>query len=164
MKPEDKIRIIKGEVFSEGRWVPIWKKLERERQRHEKIKAGYVLHQGEWITIDEKVARVSPHAALADSGPVNITINRNDNRIVNYVDNKTTHSHDHRHVHVDKELLSEASQHRLSDGHSDSMREISTEKRRAQELSDRTGKRPIDYGKKIDGMLNPPDNDSQSER
>jgi hypothetical protein len=154
MKPEDKIRIIKGDVFSEGRWVPIWKKLERERQRHEKIRAGYVLHQGEWITIDEKLDRVSPQRPLADSGPVNITINRNDNRTVNYVDNTTTHTHDHRHVHVDQELLAGASRQLLTDEQSGSTRE----------LPDRRGKKSIGFGKKIGGLLNPPDDESRQKK
>jgi hypothetical protein len=153
VRPEDKGRVVRGEVFFEGRWVPMEQKLEHERARRKKIEAGYVLYQGEWITIDEKLARVTPPAAGQAAAPVNIVINKNDNRTLNYVDNKTVHTHDHRHVHVDAGLLADPSRPLLADGQPAPFKELTDGKSGALPPPDSIRR----------GLLSPPDDSSQSD-
>lgn len=101
MLKEDKARIIHGEVNYRNQWMPIEKKVDREKKRRKKIEQGLVFYQGEWITIEEKIARVSP-AQQQQQQPQQININQTFNQ--QSYDQRTT-VHEHKHVHLDAETL-----------------------------------------------------------
>ena len=91
MNSSDKRRILRGEVFHQGRWMSIDKKCDLEKDRQKKIIAGYVFYQGEWMSIDEKIARVVPPVPKEEKKAETIVINQYDNRTIYNVDKRTTH-------------------------------------------------------------------------
>lgn len=109
MLTEDTKNIIQGRVRSEKGWVSIEEKLRIEEQRKKKIKAGLVFFQGEWITIEDKIARVSPapQALPQEQQPmvVNKTVNKQTYNV--YTDNRTMNEniHEHRHVHIEPDQI-----------------------------------------------------------
>ena len=159
MNAEEKRRIIRGEVFCEGRWVPIDKKYEIEQQRRKKIEAGYVFYQGEWISIDEKCARVLPPKPKEEKKSETIVINQYDNRTVYNVDKRTTHHHEHRHVNIDKDGLEEYIRNRLPEGNSEMVELIDEEKNNVSALPGKKKKNAIPDRRKIKGFLKAPEDD-----
>jgi len=103
MNKEDRNRIIHGQVYYQGRWMSIDKKLELEKLDIDKVEQGYVRHNGEWITIDEKIARTVLHQQISE--PQQVYINQTYNQQTYNIDKRTVHEHDHKHIHVDTETL-----------------------------------------------------------
>ncbi len=102
MLKEDKARIIHGEVYYRNQWMPIVKKVDREKKRRKNIEQGLVFYQGEWITIEEKITRVSPVQQQQQQQPQQVTINQTFNQQT--YDQRTT-VHEHKHLHLDAETL-----------------------------------------------------------
>ncbi|MBN1579028.1 MAG: hypothetical protein JW913_20870 [Chitinispirillaceae bacterium] len=149
MNAEDKRRVIRGEVFCEGRWVHIDRKFDIERQRRKKIEAGYVYHHGEWITIDEKLSRVVPPKPPEEK--------RAETIIINQYDNRTIHHHEHRHVHIDREGLEEYSRHRLTDNTTGDTPLIEADRNKVEALPGKKESDAVVDGRKIKGLLKPPE-------
>jgi hypothetical protein len=160
MNRTDKINILRGEVFHEGRWVPIDRKVEAEIQRRKKIEAGYVLYHGEWITIDEKLGRVTPQKTPEKKHPDTVVVNINDNRTVYNVDNRTVHEHQHRHLHIDKNMVNEYVNRQLTDNNGTTTQQLSGNRDQKAALPDREKHKPIRDKRKIKGLLMGPDEDS----
>lgn len=159
MNTHEKHRIIRGDVFVDGRWVPIHKKLEIDRQRRKKIEEGYVFYRGEWMTIKEKLLRVLPPKASEEKRPSSIVINNYDNRSYSTIDQRTVHHHEHRHVHVDGELLGEYVNGHLPQEASPAVHSIDSDKRKRKALSGSKKKKMIDNEGKSRKLLMPPGED-----
>ena len=156
MNTEEKRRIIRGEVFVEGRWVPIDKKYAIEQQRRKKIEAGYVFYQGQWMTIDEKLNRVVPPKPPEEKRPATVVINQYDNRTFYNVDNRTLHQHEHRHVHIDKEGLDEYVRNRLPGEVPGSIPSIDADKKKREALPGKKEDGAVEDKRKIKGLLEGP--------
>ena len=156
MNTEDRHRIIRGQVFCDGRWVPIENKASLERQRRKKIEAGYVFFQGEWIPIDEKLARTAPSKLPGEHKPQSIVVNINDNRTTYNVDNRTVHEHEHRHVHIDKRNLEAYLGQTLPDAGA-SGRSIDGKVKKTPEVPAPKSRAELADERKIKGLLNPPE-------
>lgn len=104
MNKEDRSRVVHGQVFYNNRWMPIEKKVELEAKERKKIEEGFVRLHGEWITIEEKLARISPPKPQE---PQQIYINQTYDQRTYNVDRRVTHEHEHRHLHLDAETLSD---------------------------------------------------------
>ncbi|MBN1307108.1 MAG: hypothetical protein JXA18_04270 [Chitinispirillaceae bacterium] len=156
MNAEEKRRVVRGEVFVDGRWVPIDKKYEIERQRWKKIEAGYVFYQGEWMTIDEKLRRVVPPEPPEEKRAATVVINQYDNRTVYNVDNRTIHRHEHRHVHIDKEGIEEYMCNRLPGELSADTPSIDADTKKRGALAGKKENEAITDKRKVKGLLKPP--------
>jgi hypothetical protein len=156
MNPGDKKRILRGEVFYGGRWVPIEQKLAAALQHRKKIEDGYVFYQGEWITIDEKIARVAPPKVPAEKRPETIVVNINDNRTFYNVDKRTVFNQEHRHVHLDRESLEEYVQQKLPKDTTGDTAAIESDKKSVKALPDRKQKKLLTNEGKETKSLPPP--------
>ncbi|MBN1759849.1 MAG: hypothetical protein JW863_16095 [Chitinispirillaceae bacterium] len=157
MNTDEKRRVIHGEVFAEGRWVPIERKFEIEQQRRKKIEAGYVWYRGDWMTIDEKLRLVVPSKPPEEKSNPTIVINNYDNRTFSTVDNRTVHHYEHRHVHVDQQTLEGYMRNSLPDETSPEVKSLDSEVAQYKPLPDKKGKKMIDNKGKNRKLLPPPE-------
>ena len=157
MNAEDKRRVIHGEVFFEGCWVPIETKHAAAQQRRKKIEDGYVFYRGEWITIDEKLSRVAPPKPPDEQRTGTVIVNQYDNRTVYNIDNRTVHSHEHRHVHVDGKELEKLSRNRQAGAKPDGISAIRSDREPGKALPDKEKTQSIEDRGKISGLLPSPD-------
>lgn len=156
MNQSDKWKVLRGEVFFEGRWVPIERKIDAENRRRKKIEAGYVFYHGEWITIEEKYARVVPGKPSAKQ-PETIVVNINDNRTFYTIDNRTLHEHQHRHLSLDKETLDNYMSGPIADTGDGTAQLPDGNQDGAAALPDPKKHRLIKNKRKIKGLLRSPD-------
>jgi hypothetical protein len=156
MNTEDKYRIVRGQVFCDGRWLPIENKLSLEQQRQKKIEAGYVFFQGEWISIDEKLARTVPSKYPEERMSPSIILNVNDNRTTYTIDNRTIHEHEHRHVHLDSGSL-RGYLHQTLPPEETGARVVDESGKNVRRLSGGKKSAALDDGRKVRGLLKPPD-------
>ena len=160
MNAHEKHRIIRGEVFVDGRWVPMSRKVELDRQYRKKIEEGYVFYRGEWMTIEEKLFRVLPPKPPEATASSSIVINNYDNRSYATIDKRTVHHHEHRHVHVNGERFDVPAPDQITGGFSAQVpAEIGTEADGRKALPDGLRNGMIDNEGKNRKLLMPPEDE-----
>ena len=157
MNRQEKQQIIHGNVFVDGRWVPIDQKVAIERERRKKIEAGYVYFQQEWMTIDEKLRRVHPPAPPAQKDAGTVIINNYDNRTFTNIDKRTVHHHEHRHVHLDQQTLEGYMRNRLPGETSPEVKSLDAEIVQHKALPGKKRNKMIDNEGKNRKLLPPPE-------
>lgn len=67
--------VIHGRVILNGQWVPIDIKLSYIKRRERLINEGYVEYLGEWMTIDQKIARMEIDSQKNSQGVMHNPLN-----------------------------------------------------------------------------------------
>ncbi len=62
MNSEEKLKVLRGWVPWEGDWIRLEERIAREQDRHSMLAKGFVKFLGEWITIEDKINRLGEAA------------------------------------------------------------------------------------------------------